>query len=263
MDCDNRATGAVAENSACPRPVSGQLRKMKPWLAFILALLPSCGILPRASNIPVKTLEHGKVGGSELVVLLPGRWSRVEEFEREGFFEIARKQWPDARVIAPDLHLGYYQNRTMARRLHEDVVLPARHSGVETLRIVGISMGGLGALIYDLEYPKQVDELILLSPFLGEEEVLKEIESAGGLKNWRPGPLAEDDFSRKLWLGLRANWLQRGDRPRVHLGCGSEDRLASSNRLFSKELLDAGDQQWIPGDHDWPTWRLLFKSSLR
>ncbi len=236
---------------------------MRLSFAILLALLPSCGLLPRATTVPVKTLEHGDSGGSELVVLLPGRWSRVEEFEREGFFEIARKRWPDARLVAPDLHLGYYQDRIMARRLHEDVVIPARHSGVKTLRIVGISMGGLGALIYDLEYPKQVDELILLSPFLGEEVVLREIESAGGLKYWRPGPLAEEDFSRKLWLQLRTNWQQHGNRPLTHLGCGREDRLASSNSLFAREFLESGEQEWITGDHDWPTWRPLFESLLR
>ena len=213
--------------------------------------------------MPVMTLERGKTDGSDLIVLLPGRWSRVEEFEREGFFEIARKRWPDARVVAPDLHLGYYQNRSVARRLHEDVVLPARRAGVKTLRIVGISMGGLGALIYDAEYPQQVDELILLSPFLGEEVALKEIESAGGVKNWRPGPVADDDFSRKLWLRLRTNWQQRGNRPLVRLGCGREDRLASSNRLFAREFLKPGEQEWITGDHDWPTWRPLFESLLR
>lgn len=235
---------------------------MKRIFALFLAFLPSCGLLPRSTPVPVRTLQGGRPNGAELIVFLPGRWSRVEEFEREGFFEIARKRWPDARLIAPDLHLGYYQNRGMARRLHEDVILPAQRGGVKKVTLVGISMGGLGALIYDSEYPGQADRIILLSPFLGEENALREIESAGGLENWRAGPVAESDFSRKLWLHLRKNRLENGSGPPILLGCGNEDRLASSNRLFAREFLKPGDQQWITGTHDWPTWRTLFEDLI-
>ncbi|NJM38339.1 MAG: hypothetical protein HC845_11045 [Akkermansiaceae bacterium] len=230
------------------------------WIALIfLTFLNSCMWLPRATAIPVKTLAAGTAKGQELIVFLPGRWSRVEEFQREKFFKIAEKRWPNARLVAADLHLGYYKNRSMARRLHEDIVLPAKSSGVKKIRVVGISMGGLGALIYDTEYPGQIDEMILLSPFVGEEEMLREIEAAGGLGNWKPASVGEGDFSRKLWLGLRENWLEKGNRPKVDLGCGEEDRLAQSNRLFVKEFLKPEEQKWIPGDHDWPTWRELFE----
>lgn len=224
-----------------------------------LAVLPSCGLLPRAKPVPVRQCSAGDAGGEELVVFLPGRWSRVEEFERERFFEIAAKRWPKARLVAPDLHLGYYKNQSMARRLHEDVVLPARRAGVKQVRVVGISMGGLGALIYDAEYPGQVNEMILLSPFVGEEEALREIEAAGNLEAWRPGQIAKRDFTRKLWLKLREKWLENRSRPHVLLGCGLEDRLAESNRLFAREFLKPKDQLWITGDHDWPTWRPLFE----
>jgi pimeloyl-ACP methyl ester carboxylesterase len=235
---------------------------MKRFLALILAAFPSCALIPRETPAPARTIRGGEVGGGELVVFLPGRWSRVGEFEQEGFFEIAGKRWPDARLVAADLHLGYYKNQTVARRLHEDIIGPARRSGVKRVRIVGISMGGLGALIYDAEYPGQVDELVLLSPFLGEEDALREIEASGGLKNWRPGPLVEEDFSRKLWLRLRENRLENDAPTKLLLGCGTEDRLAASNRLFAREFLKADSQEWIPGGHDWPTWRILFEKLI-
>ena len=234
---------------------------MKRFLLLFLAMLPSCALLPRATPVPgAERIRAAKANGDELVVFLPGRWSRVEEFEREGFFEIASKRWPDARLVAPDLHLGYYKNQSVARRLARGCHPPARRSGVKHVRIVGISMGGLGALIYDAEYPGQVDELILLSPFLGEEDALREIEASGDLKKWRPGPLAEGDFSRKLWLRLRENRLENDAPTKVLLGCGTEDRLAASNRLFAREFLKADAQEWIAGGHDWPTWRLLFEN---
>jgi len=236
----------------------GQFRDMKYLWFILLAVLPSCGGLFRPTPVPVKQLSAGREDGSELVVFLPGRWSRVEEFKREQFFEIAAKRWPNARLVAPDLHLGYYKNQSVARRLHEDVVLPARRAGVKAVRLVGISMGGLGALIYAVEYPQQADELILLSPFVGEDDALEEIKAAGGLVNWRPGEIADRDFSRKLWLKIRESWQEKVNRPRILLGCGEQDRLAGSSRFFANEFLTPGSQLWLAGDHDWPTWRRLF-----
>ncbi len=230
---------------------------------LFLSILSSCHFLPRPTAQPVKVLAAGNLTGTELVVFLPGRWSRVEEFEKEKFFEIAKQHWPQARLTAPDLHLGYYKERSMARRLHEDVVLPAKRSGVKKVTLVGISMGGLGALIYDNEYPSQVDRMYLLSPFLGEEKVLQEISAAGSLAKWQPGSVQEDDFSRKLWLKLREKRAQPGKKPQMHLGCGTEDRLADANRLFAKEFLKATEQKWTSGGHDWPTWRVLFEKMVK
>ncbi len=235
------------------------IHDMKFLSLLFLAVLPSCIFLPRATPEPVQTLSAGNPKGGELVVFLPGRWSKIEEFQQESFFEIASKRWPNARLVAADLHLGYYKNRSMARLLHEDVIAPAKRSGVKSIKIVGISMGGLGALIYDTEYPQQIDEIILLSPFVGEEKVLLEIQAAGGLRKWRPAAVKDEDFSRKLWLGLRENWLEKGNQPRIILSCGTEDRLAESNRLFAKEFLKPAAQKWMTGDHDWPTWRALFE----
>jgi hypothetical protein len=228
-------------------------------LLIFLALLPSCSWLPRATTIPVKALESGNRNGTEMVVFLPGRWSCVEEFEREGVLKIARERWPEARLMAPDLHLGYYKNRSMTQRLHEDVISPALRDGVKSVRLVGISLGGFGAIAYELEHPGNVDEIILLSPYLGEEEALKEIRDAGGLEKWRAASVEDADFSRNLWVGLRDKWL-KGSRPRVLLGCGLQDRLAPGSRLFADEFLKPGEQEWVPGGHDWKTWRALFGS---
>ena len=169
--------------------------------------------------------------------------------------------------MVPDLHLGYYKNSSMVTRLHEDIILPARKAGVEKVRIVGVSMGGMGAVIYSLEHPGEIDEIILLAPFLGEAEVIEEIRSAGGLDQWRPGQIEETDFSRRIWLALKEKWKKSGSEraamPRVLLGCGEEDRLAESSRLFANEFLEEDEQAWLPGDHDWPVWKELFKDLVQ
>ncbi len=228
---------------------------------MLSALLVSCAYLPREAKVPVPVLEQGVSESEELVVMLPGRYSSIGEFRREGFLDIAAERWPGARLVVADLHLGYYENQTMVERLHKDVILPMRRSGVKTIRLVGISMGGMGALIYEIEHPGIIDEIILLSPYLGEDYALDEIRAAGGLENWQPEAIAPGDFSRRLWVGLKSVWKDSGDMPDVFLGCGTEDRLAGASRLFAREFLGNSDQLWIPGAHDWETWRKLFRKS--
>jgi pimeloyl-ACP methyl ester carboxylesterase len=236
---------------------------MKRLLALLCLALPSCALLPRSTPAPVSTIQAGRSAATELVVFLPGRWSSVDEFDREGFFQIARERWPAARLVAADLHLGYYKSRSSARRVHEDIIAPARRDGVKTVRVVGVSMGGLGALIHDLEYPEDIDEIYLLSPFVGEEEAVAEIEAAGGVRQWKGEPEGDRDFSRKLWRGLETKWLEQGRKPAVKLACGTEDRLAASNRRFAADFLKKDEALWLPGDHDWPAWRELFRKVVR
>lgn len=228
---------------------------MKLLPAILLLCLPSCALLPRPAERPLPVIRSGPAESAELVVFLPGRWSRIEEFEREGFFEIASKRWPGASLVAADLHIGYYRNRSAPRALHEDVIMPAVRKGARHVRIVGVSMGGLGALMYHLEHPGVVDEIILLSPFVGNEEGWREIAAAGGVRRWRPGTVDEADFTRKLWLGLRERWILKERRPNVLLACGFQDRLAESNRRFAADFLQPGDVLWVEGGHDWQAWR--------
>lgn len=230
---------------------------------LLVLVLSSCGLLPRSTPAPVKSEITGPESAKEFTVFLPGRWSTVDEFEREGFFEIAAERWPESRLVAVDLHLGYYKKRASARRLHEDIIAPARLAGVTTVRVVGISMGGLGALIHDLEYPDDIDEMYLLSPFVGEDEVVQEIREAGGVRSWDVRPKGARDFSRMLWRGLDEKWIERGKRRDVRLSCGTEDRLIDSNRLFVREFLDEKQVLWQTGDHDWPTWRRLFREMIK
>lgn len=230
---------------------------------MLVLALSSCGLLPRSTPAPVADLTAGAVDGKELVVFLPGRWSTVDEFEREGFFQIASERWPDARLVAADLHLGYYRKRLSARRLHEDIISPARLHGVRVVRVVGVSMGGMGALIHDLEYPDDIDEIYLLSPFIGNEKVIDEIRTAGGVRAWEGKPQGEWDYSRRLWRSLESKWLVREDRPKTSLACGTEDRLVESNRLFAHDFLREDQALWRSGGHDWPTWRSLFQEMIR
>src|SRR5712672_3477612 len=53
-----------------------------------------------------------------------------------------------ADIVVADLHFGYYLRQTAIERLREDVILPARTRGYQCISLVGISLGGFGALYY-------------------------------------------------------------------------------------------------------------------
>ena len=234
---------------------------MKSLCAAALAILQaSCAWIPRKTEAPVPMrVDEPPSTAKQLVVLLPGRLTTPQEIDREGFTELARTAFPDARIVRPDLHIGYYRNRTAVDRLHEDIILPAQREGISKVTLVGISMGGLGAMLYDLEKPGVADELILLSPFLGEPEVIEEIQTAGDLQRWQEEPESERDFSRAIWKRIREREAKGLSAAPIKLGCGLSDRLAPTSRLAERELPLRGGAVWQTGGHDWPTWRALFR----
>lgn len=233
---------------------------MKSFFAAVLAMLQvGCAWIPRKTEAPVRMLiDEGPADAQELVVLIPGRLTTPEEMDREGFTGLVRQAYPKARIVRPDLHIGYYRKRAAVDRIHHDIVLPARADGIDQVTMVGISMGGLGAMMYDLEHPGVADELVMLSPFLGEEDVIQEIQSAGDLQNWLPGEPSERDYSRMLWKRIQEREKSGGTASPIHLGCGLADRLSPASRLAERELPMKSTPIWQTGGHDWATWRALF-----
>lgn len=197
-----------------------------------------------------------------LIVLLPGVYSGPSQFEREGFGEIAREQGVVAEIVAADAHLGYYRERSVALRLHEDLIAPARARGTEEIWLVGTSLGGLGAFIHLREYPRDLSGVFAIAPFLGDEEVIDEIAAAGGPASWRPPESPDDDdVGRKLWSWIVDGGLGDARIP-VHLAWGTRDDFDRANRMLSGMLPD--DHVYtVDGGHDWEAWTELWRQFLK
>lgn len=230
-----------------------------------LVLLPllaqsSCRLLLPAAGRPVPRLEFepAQAAPEECVILLPGRYSVPQEFVSEGIVRLVQKRRPAARIVVPDLHLRYYMERTAGACLWEEMIRPAREAGLK-VSLLGVSMGGLGALVAWLEHAEAVDEVLLLAPYLGEPELIREIRQAGGLARWKGGvdrPTSQEQAMRFLWERLRARGRMRDGSPvRLRLACGLQDRHLEACRLFAESLLPEGHALELPGHHDWPTWR--------
>lgn len=222
-----------------------------------LALLTGCARL-RPAPAPLRTIELRQESGSPcLVVLLPGRRDSPEDFARHDFSGIAARAGIRADLVAVDAHLGYYYRQTILERLREDVIAPARKR-YDRIWLTGISLGGTGSILYANEHPGEVDGIVLLAPFLGEEPVIDEVAAAGGLRGWKaPASLEPDDFQRRMW-----SWLARYEgQPPLYLGYGTRDDFARANGLLA-DALPSGRVFTVDGGHDWKAWRVLWEKAV-
>lgn len=191
-----------------------------------------------------------------LVVMLPGRGDSLRSLGDRRVAQLIQQHWPDADVILTGLSMPFYRQGRATQRLHDEVIVPARRPGYRQVWLAGISLGGMGALLYDQQYPDTIDGMLLLSPYLGEDAIQREIRQAGGLAAWQPGPaqvLGPQTFQRELWRYLKS-WPalpQRTDS--VWLAYGADEPFRQPIELMSP-LLAPDHVIMLPGKHNWKFW---------
>jgi pimeloyl-ACP methyl ester carboxylesterase len=196
-------------------------------LAGLLACVPP-------APVPMRAVRDSLAGteARTLVVFLPGRSDRAEDFVRERFAAEVRARSLRVDLVFADATLGYYIDRSVLTRLHHDVVSPARARGYDRVVLAGISLGGLGAVLYAHAHPKEVDGLILIAPFVEDPRLA-------------PPEVVEDAISgRAVWLGY-----------------GNDDRLRPSLDPVAAKL-PPDHVVRVPGGHRWGTWRAVWSAML-
>jgi pimeloyl-ACP methyl ester carboxylesterase len=264
------------------------------WSLLTLSLTIAGCSLPRQNLIPMKVLrDHSgcATSASTLVVMLPGAYSLPEEFVQEGFVADLRRHSAATDVVMVDAHLGYFTDRSVLRRLRDDVVLPGRAAGYRSIWLVGISLGGFAALGYATRHGEDIDGVLAIAPYPGTAALQREIALAGGPQAWAsaagetaavakaggqavasPQPVQApraddhaasnvaakpepDDLERDIW-----QWLATGAgaaKPLVYLGYGQDDRFAKGLQTLATTLPPAQITA-VPGGHDWAPWRALW-----
>lgn len=200
-----------------------------------------------------------------LLVLLPGLYDTPADLVRQGFTQAVRERRLAADIVMADAHFGYYKAGVIVRRLHEDIILPAREKGYRQIWLAGISLGGYGALHYAREHGELVAGVMAIAPYLGDDKLIAELKKAGGLSSWQAGDVAGDDHGRRLWAWLKGiGGASRPDTaayPGVFLGYGTADRFAGSNRMLA-DVLPAARVMTTDGGHDWSPWRRVWAAFL-
>jgi pimeloyl-ACP methyl ester carboxylesterase len=232
-------------------------------LLLLAILCAGCTYRPRPATVPLRTLPMAQ-GAAEarcLVVFLPGRGDVPEDYIHHGFPERLQRAGSRCAMVGVDSHLGYFFEKSIVKRLREDVIAPAQARGFEEVWLVGISLGGLGSLLYAREHPEDVDGLVLLAPYLGEKDLIEEVARTGGIRSWAPreSPDGQDlqDF-RRLWVFLRDLTAPGSNRRLpVYLGYGKGDRFARPNGMLA-EVLPPDHVFTTRGGHTWRAWSRLW-----
>ncbi len=233
-------------------------------LVLSLLVLAGCGPHGNAAKPIPTALVPAPRPAERLVVVLPGRGDDLAALERSGIANAVQGAWSDADVLFAELTMAYYQEGGAAKRLHDEVIVPARRRGYREVWLSGASMGGMGSLLYDRAYPGEVDGMVLLAPYLGDRAILKEIADAGGIAKWNAGPpqiIGADNWQHELWRHLQT-WARDPAKARnVWLAYGDRDRLRRAMPLIEPLLL----REHIlvrPGGHAWTVWSPAMREVL-
>ena len=216
--------------------------------------------LPRPAEIPIPYQFHESKDQDKksLVIFLPGRGDDIGAYERASFIDILKASSRPLDSVVVDGHLGYYIDRSLAERVHQDVMLPFREQGYEDFIVVGVSMGGVGALRLVRDYGDLVSGAVLLAPFLGDEKLLQELTTAGDLHSWREGLDHEPELDEQIWIWIDS--IVSRDSHQILstiLAYGQKDKLRPGAEYFSG-LLPESHTFTNDGGHGWNTWTPLW-----
>jgi pimeloyl-ACP methyl ester carboxylesterase len=230
------------------------------WPALMLTLLALSGCFgfpPPTDPMPTREVRAASGSHDRLVIVLPGRGDDLRNLEQSGIANAIQTSIADADVLLVEATMSYYMDGKFISRLHEQVIKPARERGYREIWLSGASMGGLGVLMYEHEFPGELAGLVLMAPYMGSGSLQKEIRQAGGLHAWDPGPkpatLTYDNVSREEWRVVKS-WLTDKQRAQqVWLICGQDDRLRAASDIVATALPE--DHVLRPaGGHKWIVW---------
>lgn len=204
---------------------------------------------------------YDTIGAPALLVLLPGALQQPEQLLEQGYAGAVRERGLalDIALLDPGLRtINEATDGSAAQRL--DAVLQAARRDYATIWLAGISLGGFMALAHAARYPGRVQGLCLLSPYPGNRLLTGAIATAGGPAAWAAHSGQDGDDEERVWRWLARNG-QAGGAPEIHFGFAAQDRFAAGQRLMAATLPPAR-VELIEGDHDWPSWRILWNGFL-
>ena len=237
---------------------------MKPFfliviVAFITMIVVAC-VAPRKTESPIPSRFYSGGGNDKktLIIFLPGRGDDIESYERAGFIETLRSSTRPLDSVVIDAHLGYYNERILVDRVGEDIIRTYRALGYDEFIVVGISLGGVGALRLKFDFPELVVGTVLIAPFLGSAATIESVAAAGGIQSWHKQQHDPNDVGEEIWSWLGAMYdEQSGTIPNTIVAYGENDKFAATSNYLagslSKSFVFKND-----GKHKWVTWSPLW-----
>jgi len=193
-----------------------------------------------------------------LLVMVPGMGMQAADFEAEGLIGAVERRWL-VTVATVDPGLDAYLDGSIEARLLDGIAGAQHDAGARRLWLAGISLGCQAILRCVRLRPDLADGLILLTPYLASTGLVADIGRAGGLRRWSALNSGRQDPE-----GVLLNWLATtplGELPRIWLGRALADRFAATATMLA-DLLPAEQVASVPGEHDWASWRALWRLIL-
>lgn len=211
----------------------------------------------RHSEHSIYDVAERKAEDRILLLMLPGAKNTPQQLVDNGFISALRERQQGVDVLALDAHADSYLNRAEIEDQLHDTLDAAHAHGYNRIWLLGISLGGTGAMICAMQRTAEIEGMCLLAPFLGTRGLIAEVVAAGGLNRWRAGEVGKRDHERALLDQIRKETLDADKFPVIFLGCGSEDRYRGASQMLA-ELLPPDRVIVKPGGHDWETWKTLW-----
>jgi len=220
----------------------------------VVSLVSSCVYLKPASIPILSEYYNYHETNSTLIVLLPGFDEPPTNFIKFGAVEQIIACQSNINILGVDSHFGYYRDATIIERLHEDIIKPARDAGIQKIWLLGISLGGLGSLIYRQTHPEEIEAVIVMAPYIGEWDELSAYQSEPKKSRETIRPELVE-----LWDGLTTIPV---DDPAITLAFGENDYNSKQHQWFAS-LLNEDKVVSGPGGHRWTVWQKLWPKALR
>lgn len=196
-----------------------------------------------------------------LLLMLPGAKNTPQQLVDNGFIRALRERDLPVDVLALDTHVDLYLERADIERVLHQTLDELRAQGYRRIWLLGISLGGSGAMICATQRTAEIEGILLLAPFLGTRGIIAEVEAAGGLGRWQAGAIVSRDYERALLQAVQGRIGEAAGLPPIYLGYGNEDHYRGASIMLSAHLPQQ-HVEVLPGGHEWETWALLWTRLL-
>lgn len=222
-------------------------------------------VLGMTTSLEVVLPDEGKLRDAPVIYLLHGLsdncsgWCRYTAVERYAFNHGAAVIMPEVqRSFYTDMALGLNYFTYVSRELPK---LCAHYFGLGARReqtfIMGLSMGGYGALKCALTNPKRYAGCASFSAVTDIALRSKQCPDSQGREEFQAifGPQVRIPGGASLFALLEKRRVEQ--LPKFFVTCGEQDALYSENCRFAEALEKKGaavDFRHWPGGHSWDLW---------
>lgn len=221
-------------------------------------------VLDMGTSMTVVIPEKEKGRNTKVVYLLHGLGDNSTGWTRYTSVERYAREYGVALVI-PEVERSFYCDMKYGLKyftfIHKELpILCHNMFGFSRKReknyIMGLSMGGYGALKSLLTSPSSFSGCALFSSLIdikGKIEELKEQEDREFKAIFGPSLVLSNGSD----LLLRIKRTKINNLPPIYIACGSEDSFIEQNRDFAASLKNKGAnvlfEEWS-GEHNWKFW---------